>query len=164
MRKHLLVTYCVVALEDGHLLGFSTLAMNPKAKEMSGISSEKFNCEGELLESCEASPKQNLDVVKVLSKSLTANFESLSKIMTSSFKSLSDNMEIMTENFKQVAEWSVQDENQELEESKIEERVELVGEPAKKKQKFANENNLSPTGEQGDNTKNQDETLNQGCH
>ena len=80
----------------------------------------------------------------MLSKSLTANFESLSIIMTSSFKLVSENMEIMNENFKQVAKWSVQDKDQELEVNETEESPEVAGEPAKKKQKVANENDLSP--------------------
>ena len=53
-------------------------------------------------------------------------------------------MEIMNENVKQVAKWSVQDKDQELEVNETEESPEVAGEPAKKKQKVANENDLSP--------------------
>jgi len=41
-----------------------------------------------------------LDVVKLLSDSLNANFTSLSKMMADSFMSINQNMEIMNENLK----------------------------------------------------------------
>lgn len=92
-----------------------------------------------------------LDVVKLLSDSLNANFTSLSKMMADSFMSINQNMEIMNENLKQVTEWPVenegeidlQDEREQVSKTPTEN---VAGEPAKKKSKESKQE-LPETGE-----------------